>query len=135
MSPKLLVVDDQTGITRVVELIASDLGYDVIVLNDSARATETFIECRPDVVLLDMIMPEKDGIDILNEILLTGIPSKIVVTSGFSASYLRLAQSVAKFHESNNISVLRKPFRRDDLIAILGCDRSADARGSPALAC
>ncbi|MGE0416127.1 MAG: response regulator [Acetobacteraceae bacterium] len=114
------MVDDQVGITRVVNLIARDLGYDVTVLNDSSRAIDTFIEFRPDVVLLDMIMPEKDGIDVLNEILLTGIPCKIVVTSGFSASYLRLAQSVAKFHNSNDISILRKPFRRDDLIAALG---------------
>jgi hypothetical protein len=36
--------------------------------------------------MLDMIIPEKDGIDLLNEILLTGIPVKIVLTSDFSDS-------------------------------------------------
>ena len=51
-------------------------------LNSSAQATETFIAYRPDVLFLDMIMPEKDGIDVLNEILLTGIPVKVVLTSG-----------------------------------------------------
>lgn len=119
MSRKLLVVDDQTGITRVVSMIASELGYDVTVLNDSSRATETFIDCKPDVVLLDMIMPEKDGIDVLNEILLTGINSRIVLTSGFSDGYLRLAQSVAKFHDLDSVSVLRKPFRKDELVSVL----------------
>jgi CheY-like chemotaxis protein len=66
-----------------------------------------------------MIMPEKDGIEVLNEVLLTGIPVKVVVTSGFSDSYLRLAEGVAKFHDNPNVSILRKPFRRDELVELL----------------
>jgi two-component system, OmpR family, response regulator MtrA len=86
MTKKLLVIDDQSGITKVVELIARQLGLNAKSLNSSELATETFIAFRPDVLMLDMIMPEKDGIDVLNEILLTGIPVKVVVTSGFSDS-------------------------------------------------
>jgi CheY-like chemotaxis protein len=119
MAKKLLVIDDQTGITKVVELIARQLGLDVRSLNSSAQATETFIAFRPDVLFLDMIMPEKDGIDVLNEILLTGIPVKVVLTSGYSDSYLRLAEGVAKFHDNPNVSVLRKPFRREELMKLL----------------
>ena len=64
-------------------------------------------------------MPEKDGIDVLNEILLTGIPVKVILTSGFSDAHLRLAEGVAKFHDNEHVSVLRKPFRRDELMALL----------------
>ena len=119
MAKKLLVIDDQTGITKVVEMIAKQLGLNARSLNSSAQATETFIAFKPDVVMLDMIMPEKDGIDVLNEILLTGIPVKVILTSGFSDSYLRLAEGVAKFHANENVSILRKPFRREELIALL----------------
>ena len=119
MAKKLLVVDDQTGITKVVELIARQLGLNARSLNSSSEATEAFIAFKPDVLMLDMIMPEKDGIDVLNEILLTGIPVKVVLTSGFSDSYLRLAEGVAKFHENQNVSILRKPFRREELIKLL----------------
>jgi CheY-like chemotaxis protein len=119
MSKKLLIIDDQASIAKVVGLIAEQMGLEVKSLNSSILATETFVEYRPDVVLLDMIMPEKDGIDVLNEILLTGIPAHIVLTSGFSNAYLRLAEGVAKFHESDQVSVLKKPFRRDELIAVL----------------
>ncbi len=119
MTKKLLVIDDQTGITKVVELIARQLGLDVKSLNSSIDATETFIAYQPDVLMLDMIMPEKDGIDVLNEILLTGMPVKVVLTSGFSDSYLRLAEGVARFHENPNVSVLRKPFRREELMNLL----------------
>ena len=72
MAKKLLVIDDQTGITKVVEMIARQLGLNARSLNSSAQATETFIAFRPDILMLDMIMPEKDGIDVLNEVLLTG---------------------------------------------------------------
>jgi DNA-binding NtrC family response regulator len=119
MAKKLLVIDDQTGITKVVELIARQLGLNARSLNDSSEATDAFIAFMPDVVMLDMIMPEKDGIDVLNEILLTGIPVKVVLTSGFSDSYLRLAEGVANFHANKNVSILRKPFRRDELVSLL----------------
>jgi DNA-binding NtrC family response regulator len=119
MAKKLLVVDDQSGITKVVEMIARQLGLNARSLNNSAQATETFIAFKPDILMLDMIMPEKDGIDVLNEVLLTGLPVKVVLTSGFSDSYLRLAEGVAKFHENPNVSVLRKPFRREELIDLL----------------
>jgi CheY-like chemotaxis protein len=120
MAKKLLVVDDQTGITKVVEMIGRQLGLDVRTLNSSAQATETFIAFKPDILLLDMIMPEKDGIDVLNEILLTGMPVKVVLTSGFSESYLRLAEGVARFHETPDVAILRKPFRREELMKLLG---------------
>ena len=100
-------------------MIARQLGLNARSLNSSAQATETFIAFQPDVVMLDMIMPEKDGIDVLNEILLTGIPVKVVLTSGFSDSYLRLAEGVARFHENPNVSILRKPFRREELMKLL----------------
>jgi len=119
MPKKLLIIDDQASIAKVVAMIGEQLGLEVKAINSSVLATETFVEFRPDIVILDMIMPEKDGIDVLNEILLTGIPSRIVLTSGFSSAYLRLAEGVAKFHDSDQVSVLKKPFRREELVAVL----------------
>jgi CheY-like chemotaxis protein len=119
MPKKLLVIDDQTSIAKVVGLIAGQVGLEVRTLNDPVVAIETFLEFQPDIVMLDMIMPEKDGIDVLNEILLTGIPTRVVLTSGFSNAYLRLAEGVAKFHDSNQVSVLKKPFRREELMNLL----------------
>jgi CheY-like chemotaxis protein len=119
MAKKLLVIDDQTGITKVVELIARQLGLDARSLNSSAEATEVFLAFKPDILMIDMIMPEKDGIDVLNEVLLTGIPVKVVLTSGYSESYLRLAEGVARFHDNPNVSILRKPFRREELMQLL----------------
>jgi two-component system response regulator MtrA len=119
MRGKLLMIDDQASITKVVGLVASRIGLDVKIVNDPYQALDAFVAYQPDIMILDMIMPEKDGVDVLNEILLTGIPTRIILTSGFSESYLRLAEGVARFHDTNTIHVLRKPFRRDELIAKL----------------
>jgi len=119
MRGKLMVIDDQESITKVVGLVASKIGLDVKIINDPRQALDAFVAYQPDIIILDMIMPEKDGVDVLNEVLLTGIATRVILTSGFSESYLRLAEGVARFHETNTIHVLRKPFRRDELIAKL----------------
>jgi len=119
MAKRLLVVDDQAGITKVVGLIASQIGLECKTLNTSVDATEEFIAYRPDVLMLDMIMPEKDGIEVLNEVLLSGIPANIILTSGYSDGYLRLAEGVARFHDNPQVTILKKPFRREELVETL----------------
>jgi two-component system response regulator MtrA len=119
MRGKLLVIDDQASITKVVDLVASKIGLEVKTVNDPLLALDAYIDFQPDIVILDMIMPEKDGVDVLNEMLLTGIKARIILTSGFSESYLRLAEGVAHFHDNDRIFILKKPFRRDELISKL----------------
>jgi CheY-like chemotaxis protein len=94
-------------------------GFEVLVVNDPLKATEAFLAFKPDVAVIDMIMPEKDGIDVLNEMLLTGEPARIIVTSGYGDAMLRLAKGVAKFHASGRVSVLKKPIRRAELEKLL----------------
>ncbi len=119
MGKKLLVIDDQSGIVRAVGLVASELGYETRGLSDPGQAVDVFVEFMPDVLILDMVMPEKDGIDVLHEIMLTGLATRLVLTSGLSQSYLRLAEQVARFHTAEHVTLLRKPFRREDLIKVL----------------
>jgi DNA-binding response OmpR family regulator len=119
MAKKLLVVDDEQSITRIVEKVAFELGFAVRTLNDAAAAYDTFKEFRPDILLLDLMMPDIDGIDVLNLILASGTAAKVVVMSGYGSSYLQLGKAVAVFHEHPDITTLAKPFRRADLIELL----------------
>jgi CheY-like chemotaxis protein len=119
MTQKLLVVDDQAGINAVIERIAAGLGLETRAVREPLKATEAFIDFAPDVVMLDMIMPEKDGIDLLDEMMLTGLPARFIIMSGYGEAYLRLAQGVAAFHGGERPVVLRKPFRREELEALL----------------
>jgi FixJ family two-component response regulator len=108
MAPKLLMIDDHTGITKVVGLVAVALGMEYKALNVSVFATETFIDYRPDIVIIDMHMPEKDGIDVLDEVMTTGIPTQIVLTSGYGEGLLRLGESIVKFHGTKDVRACRQ---------------------------
>lgn len=132
MPRKLLIIDDQIGVVRVIALVARQIGFTVKCVTDPNVATDTFIEFQPDTVILDMIMPEKDGVDVLHELLLTGTSARIVLTSGLSDAYLRLAEGVARFHGHDQTVVLRKPFRRHELIqALLAEEPSFPGRSLP----
>ncbi len=119
MPPKILIIDDEPGIARVVGITAAKLGMECRSLTRSVDAVEMFMAYRPDVVLLDMIMPDKDGIDVLNEILATGVSTRIALVSGYGDGYLRLAEGLAAFHHADELPILRKPFRNAELVSLL----------------
>ena len=64
--PKILLVDDEQGFTRVTQLALTD--YDIVIENDSARALERAREFKPDLILLDVMMPNLDGGDVAAQI-------------------------------------------------------------------
>jgi len=66
---KILVVDDQISVTRLLKLTLEETGrFDVITENDALRAIDTAREFKPDVILLDIIMPGIDGHEIAEKI-------------------------------------------------------------------
>jgi two-component system, OmpR family, response regulator MtrA len=119
MSFRLLAVDDDVRLTRIVALTATQLGLETMQINDPAKALEAFVSFRPDVVLLDVFMPELDGIDVLHEILLAGIPTRVILTSGMGEEVLSVAERAGRFHGLEDPILLTKPFRRAELVAAL----------------
>jgi CheY-like chemotaxis protein len=122
MAKRLLVVDDQDSMTKVVSKIATNLDYQVRTVNDPALAFQAFEEFAPDVLIIDLVMPEVDGIDILHQVLAAGTSARIILMSGFGKGYLRLGASVAAFHQHQSVTTLAKPFRKADLAALLTAD-------------
>lgn len=62
---KILVVDDDKNICEVIKMYLENSGYNVKVANDGREAQETFVSYKPDLVLLDVMLPYIDGIDVL----------------------------------------------------------------------
>ena len=65
MSETILVVDDDPDIARFVEVNLRSAGYDVSVAGDGEEALERASELRPDLVLLDVMMPRLDGFELV----------------------------------------------------------------------
>lgn len=64
---KILVVDDEKPFTDMMKINLIDEGFNVQVENDSTKAIEAARAFRPDIVLLDIVMPHTDGCDILSQ--------------------------------------------------------------------
>lgn len=64
MPKRILLADDSITIQKVVELTFSDGDYEVTAVNNGAKAIQKLSEMRPDIVLSDIIMPEKNGYEV-----------------------------------------------------------------------
>ncbi|MBE6067708.1 MAG: response regulator transcription factor [Clostridium lundense] len=62
---KVLVVDDDNNICEVIKMYLENAGYEVRVSNDGKEAQEAFLEYKPELVLLDIMLPHVDGVDVL----------------------------------------------------------------------
>ena len=65
---KVLIVDDEANICELIRLYVEKEGYSAIIATDGARAVEKFTEEKPDIVLLDIMLPVKDGWQVCREI-------------------------------------------------------------------
>jgi CheY-like chemotaxis protein len=64
MPKRILLADDSITIQKVVELTFSDGDYEVTAVNNGAKAVQKLAEMRPDIILSDIIMPEKNGYEV-----------------------------------------------------------------------
>src|SRR3954468_2917424 len=64
MAKKILLADDSITIQKVVELTFSDGDYEVTAVNNGAKAIQKLADMRPDIILSDIIMPEKNGYEV-----------------------------------------------------------------------
>jgi DNA-binding response OmpR family regulator len=64
MSPKILVADDEPNIVISLEYLMKREGYTVLVARDGQEALDAIIRDRPDLVLLDVMMPKKSGLEV-----------------------------------------------------------------------
>ena len=79
----ILVVDDEVGIRELFSEILSDEGYNVTVAANSQEARIAIHSCHPDAVLLDIWMPDTDGMSLLKEWASQGpLPCPIIMMSG-----------------------------------------------------
>ena len=62
---KILIVDDDENICEVIKMYVENAGYEVQVANDGKAAETVFLDYKPDLVLLDIMLPNIDGIDVL----------------------------------------------------------------------
>ncbi len=107
---KVLVVDDKKVIGDLFDFTLGYEGHSIKCCNDPREAIEAVKNERFDIAFLDIVMPDKDGVTLLQELKLISPQLPVVMMSGYSVEEKRL-----KAQELGAITCLKKPFEMDEV--------------------
>lgn len=111
---KILVIDDDPHIRRLIVRIAEDAGHEVVEAGDGREGMRLFHVHKPALVITDILMPEKDGLETIYELRRYAPEVPIIAVCGGGQLFLGFAE---KFGADVTIS---KPFRPKELADAIG---------------
>lgn len=112
---RLVVVDDAPFIREIVRQVVEGAGISLVgEATDGQEAVELVLRLKPDVVLMDIIMPRKSGIEATKEIIATLPETKIIAFSTADQAVM-----VLRALEAGCCSFLEKPFAGEDLVKVI----------------
>ena len=121
MSHKILVVDDEADVRAFLKAVLERRGWEVVTAEDGLQAYDIATEERPEVIILDLQMPNKTGTDLYRRLTrhpdLREVP--IIIVSGLAGRHLAV---------SNPFAVFDKPIDPDEFAAAV--ERALQARSS-----
>lgn len=111
MNARILVVDDDTALAEMIGIVLRTEGFDPSFCADGSGALDAFHESKPDLVLLDLMLPGIDGIEVCNRIRgESGVPIIMLTAKTDTAD-------VVKGLESGADDYMVKPFNPKELVA------------------
>jgi two-component system response regulator MtrA len=111
MNARILVVDDDTALAEMIGIVLRTEGFEPFFSADGSEAVETFRQVKPDLVLLDLMLPGIDGIEVCAHIRdESGVPIIMLTAKSDTAD-------VVKGLESGADDYVVKPFNPKELVA------------------
>ena len=108
---KIFYVEDETFLGKIVKESLESRGFEVIMETDGNKAFNIFKQCRPDVCVLDVMLPNKDGFTIADEIRELNEEVPIIFLTAKTQT-----QDVVKGFTMGGNDYIRKPFSMEELI-------------------
>ena len=109
---RILVVDDAAFMRMRCTKLLADNGYEIAEAADGAEAIEKYRECRPDGVLLDITMPNMDGLTTLKEIIKIDPGARVAMVTAMGQQSM-----VMEALKSGARDFVVKPFDADRVLA------------------
>ncbi|WP_210480661.1 MtrAB system response regulator MtrA [Naasia sp. SYSU D00948] len=110
-TPRVLVVDDDTALAEMIGIVLRNEGIDPVFCADGGEALPVFREARPDLVLLDLMLPTLDGIQVCERIRAESGTPIIMLTAKSDTT------DVVRGLESGADDYVVKPFNPKELVA------------------
>jgi two-component system, chemotaxis family, chemotaxis protein CheY len=105
----ILVIDDDLQLNRMICLILKDAGYEVRSAQNGQEGLGMFVKERPDLVITDLYMPEKEGLETIMELRQTDKEIKILVVSG-GCPHMNMSEMFTMAGIFGADAALSKPF-------------------------
>ena len=113
MSKRIIIVDDAPIIRSMLKDILVQAGYEVVAeCNNGKEAVDVFRDLKPDLMTMDIVMPEKDGIEAIREILNIDGKAKIVMVTAVDQRV-----SLMKAIRAGAVDYIIKPFESDRVLS------------------
>jgi two-component system chemotaxis response regulator CheB len=106
---RLLAVDDSVDSAALVVRVAAKCGYDAQAISDPKSVRALVVSWKPEVVTLDLCMPEADGIDLLSMLEETHFAGLLVIISGQDGWFRKAASRLAEVRGLKVVDDLQKP--------------------------
>lgn len=105
-----LIADDSINFRRKITSLLHDLGYEVLQTKDGREAIDTYSEKRPDFVVMDINMPDMDGITALQHIIKIDADAKVII-----ATAQGLQNTVIEAFKNGALAYLLKPITEEKI--------------------
>ena len=114
MSENILVVDDELSNRRIVEQVLSRAGYRVETTDDGATALKQLDSLRPDLIVLDYMMPDLDGMDVLRELRKREDDTPVIMMTAYGT----VERAVEAMHEGA-YDFITRPFKPEHMVHVV----------------
>ncbi len=111
---QVLLVDDDRNITQTLQIYLEDKGFTVTTAGSAAEGISRFLQLKPELVLLDLRLPDQSGLEVLRRIVASGIPSQVIIITAYAT--VETAVSAVKM---GAYDYLPKPFVPSQLDLLL----------------
>ena len=116
---RLLVIDDEPEFREFVRRVAEGLDFEVSDIGDGHEFKKIYESFDPSVIILDIVMPEIDGIELVQWLGDKGRRAPIMLISGYNPLYPKTARVLAEAKGLVSVTTMSKPVQLADLRAAL----------------
>jgi DNA-binding response OmpR family regulator len=125
--PSVLVIDDEADVRDSIRQVLRRVGFDVTVADNGETGMQAFYGQPPDVLIVDIIMPRSNGVEVIRKIRASHPGARIIAITGggnfgpfgYKPGTVVTEAYLASATESGADAVMTKPFHRTDLIALV----------------